>query len=117
MIRKVAISAGQWGAKVEANSLGNILSEPHFVIMKIEQRSYSSPGYDRDEPGYDTEYEDVTYRSFVDQGEWEKAINDIYSERVAGRQEKNVQHVFFHSGGRIEPKFSVSVKVSLGKKL
>lgn len=94
----------------------NIPSEPHYVIMKIVKSSYSSQGYDRGDPDYNTVYEDVSYRSFTDKGEWEKAIDFIYNERVNGGHDAKIQHVFFHSGGRIEPKLSVTVNVSMGGK-
>jgi len=93
---------------------------PHYAIMVCSDYSYTTRGYDRDDPDDQHTVRTFDYYAFPEgeKSQWEKMISDIHKEKLSSKtmlyDNRNENVVFFHSGGRgaVDIKINVSIEHS-----
>lgn len=62
---------------IYASQLDKVPDGPHWVVLT--ERKYTSPGYDRDDPPYDTPY--LEHTIFLTEGEFKTEMLRLASQR------------------------------------
>lgn len=104
-----------WG-KFIVKDPKNIPEQPHFAVMIVKDHTYTTPGYDRNDPDDSHTIKVFDYYAFTKKSEWEKMISDIFTERHTARPTYGQVHedvIFFQSSGRgkVDVKINVNVAV------